>query len=85
MSDEANTAPESLAGDASIQPNGFPDPTPNEAMFFYAIIRNSKTKPDIDWEGVARDTGLKNASVASVRDRGFLAFNPAMPRANLNI
>ena len=44
----------------------FPDPTPQEALFFYNMIKNMQNQPDIDWVGVAADSGFKNAAVAKV-------------------
>ncbi|KAJ9149873.1 hypothetical protein NKR23_g3924 [Pleurostoma richardsiae] len=46
-----------------------PQPTPAEAHFFFNILKNLKNKPEIDWDGVAADSGLKNGSTASVRFR----------------
>ncbi|CAK7197732.1 hypothetical protein SEUCBS139899_000380 [Sporothrix eucalyptigena] len=45
----------------------FPDPNPQEAMFFYNMIKNMNNQPDIDWDGVATDSGFKNAAVAKKR------------------
>lgn len=42
-------------------------PTTAEAMFFFAIVKHTKNKADINWEGVASEQGLKNAEVAKVR------------------
>ncbi|KAK4175959.1 hypothetical protein QBC36DRAFT_311563 [Triangularia setosa] len=44
-----------------------PQPTSAEAFLFYSIVKNLRTRPDIDWEGVARDNGFKNAETAKVR------------------
>lgn len=43
------------------------EPTSAEAMFFFSIVRNSKSKlADVDWDAVAADQGFKNAGVAKV-------------------
>lgn len=47
--------------------SGFPDPSPQEAMFFFNMIKNMNNQPDIDWNGVATDSGFKNAAVAKVQ------------------
>ncbi len=44
----------------------FPEPKPQEAMFFFNIIKNMANQPDIDWDAVAADSGFKNAAVAKV-------------------
>ncbi len=44
--------------------DGPPAPTSQEAMLFFNMIKNLKTKPDIDWTGVAKDSGFKNAETA---------------------
>ncbi|KAK4662689.1 hypothetical protein QC763_605795 [Podospora pseudopauciseta] len=44
-----------------------PQPTSAEAFLFYSIVKNLRTRPDINWEGVARDNGFKNAETAKVR------------------
>ncbi|KAG9258067.1 uncharacterized protein F5Z01DRAFT_670719 [Emericellopsis atlantica] len=43
------------------------EPTPLEAMFFFAIVKHTKNKADIDWAGVAAEQGFKSAEVAKVR------------------
>lgn len=48
-------------------------PTPHEAMFFFAIVKHTKNKADIDWEGVAQEQGFKSAEVAKVRLLRFLS------------
>ncbi|KAI9903291.1 hypothetical protein N3K66_002643 [Trichothecium roseum] len=48
-------------------PEGKKQPTASEAMFFYAIVKHTKNRADIDWDGVAREQGFKNAEVAKVR------------------
>lgn len=53
------------AGAAGTTPNG-KTPTTADAMFFYNIVKNMKSKADIDWAGVAVDNGFKNAEVAKV-------------------
>ncbi|OAA64399.1 hypothetical protein SPI_03046 [Niveomyces insectorum RCEF 264] len=45
----------------------FPEPNPQEARLFYSMIRNLTNHPDIDWDGVATDSGFKNAAVAKKR------------------
>ena len=42
------------------------EPTAGEAMFFFAIVKHTKNKADIDWNGVAEEAGFKNAEVAKV-------------------
>ncbi|KAM7183457.1 hypothetical protein V8F33_013567 [Rhypophila sp. PSN 637] len=44
-----------------------PQPTPAEAYLFFTLIKNMKSKPDIDWDQVAIDNGFKNAETAKVR------------------
>lgn len=41
-------------------------PTAQEALLFYTVIKNMKGKPDIDWAGVAADSGFKNPETAKV-------------------
>ncbi|KAG5926038.1 hypothetical protein E4U42_003701 [Claviceps africana] len=43
------------------------EPTAQEAMFFFAIIKYTRNKPDVNWKAVAEEQGLKNAEVAKVR------------------
>ncbi|PTB67506.1 hypothetical protein BBK36DRAFT_1095840, partial [Trichoderma citrinoviride] len=43
------------------------EPTASEAMFFFAIVKHTKNKADIDWKAVAEEQGFKNAEVAKVR------------------
>ncbi|KAL3960130.1 origin recognition complex subunit 6 (ORC6) domain-containing protein [Purpureocillium lilacinum] len=43
------------------------EPTAAEAMFFFAIVKHTKNKADIDWSAVADEQGFKNAEVAKVR------------------
>ncbi|KAL7937478.1 hypothetical protein V8C35DRAFT_276972 [Trichoderma chlorosporum] len=43
------------------------EPTASEAMFFFAIVKHTRNKADIDWDGVAQEQGFKNAEVAKVR------------------
>ncbi|KAK0634767.1 hypothetical protein B0T17DRAFT_594556 [Bombardia bombarda] len=47
--------------------DGRPQPTAQEAILFFSIIRNMKTKPEIDWKAVAQEAKLKNAETAKVR------------------
>lgn len=42
------------------------EPTAAEAMFFYAIVKHTRNKADIDWNAVAEEQGFKNADVAKV-------------------
>ncbi|GAO14258.1 uncharacterized protein UV8b_08124 [Ustilaginoidea virens] len=43
------------------------EPTASEAMFFFAIVKHTRNKADIDWNSVAMEQGFKNAEVAKVR------------------
>ncbi|PNY28834.1 Uncharacterized protein TCAP_01247 [Tolypocladium capitatum] len=43
------------------------EPTASEAMFFFAIVKHTRNKADIDWDLVAAEQGFKNAEVAKVR------------------
>ncbi|KEY70426.1 hypothetical protein S7711_06593 [Stachybotrys chartarum IBT 7711] len=43
------------------------EPTASEAMFFFAIVKHTRNKQDIDWHAVATEQGFKNAEVAKVR------------------
>lgn len=43
------------------------EPTASEAMFFFAIVKHTRNKADIDWDAVAQDQNFKNADVAKVR------------------
>ncbi|KAJ6441952.1 glutathione reductase [Purpureocillium lavendulum] len=43
------------------------EPSASEAMFFFAIVKHTKNKADIDWAAVAVEQGFKNAEVAKVR------------------
>ncbi|OWT43478.1 hypothetical protein VFPPC_17373 [Pochonia chlamydosporia 170] len=43
------------------------EPTASEAMFFFAIVKHTRNKADIDWTAVAAEQGFKNANVAKVR------------------
>ncbi|KIH94975.1 hypothetical protein SPBR_03832 [Sporothrix brasiliensis 5110] len=61
-----DTAGQDIATDTASAP-GFPDPSPQEAMFFFNMIKNMNNQPDIDWDGVATDSGFKNAAVAKKR------------------
>lgn len=45
-----------------------PQPTPAEAYLFFTLIKNMRSKPDIDWDQVAIDNGFKNAETAKVRN-----------------
>lgn len=42
------------------------EPTASEAMFFFAIVKHTRNKADIDWSAVAAEQGFKNAEVAKV-------------------
>lgn len=65
----AKTARTAAAGDAGKQP------TPQEAHLFFAIIKNMKGKPEVDWAAVAADSGFKNAETAKVSSR-FVCYLP---------
>ncbi|KAK3683714.1 hypothetical protein B0T22DRAFT_483536 [Podospora appendiculata] len=52
---------------AKAAPSGPPAPTPQEALFFFNIIKNMRNRPDIDWNAVATDSNLKNSDTAKVR------------------
>ena len=52
--------------DQTRTPENKKQPTASEAMFFYAIVKHTKNRADIDWEGVAQEQGFKNAEVAKV-------------------
>ncbi|KAI9158484.1 hypothetical protein HJFPF1_06479 [Paramyrothecium foliicola] len=43
------------------------EPTASEAMFFFAIVKHTRNKADVDWTAVADEQGFKNAEVAKVR------------------
>lgn len=42
------------------------EPTAAEAMLFFSIVKHTRNKADVDWEGVAQEAGFKNAEVAKV-------------------
>ncbi|KAH6695816.1 hypothetical protein F5X68DRAFT_187215 [Plectosphaerella plurivora] len=42
-------------------------PSQGDLMLFYSILRNCKSKPDVDWAAVAADRGFKSADVAKTR------------------
>lgn len=63
---EADSAPASPVDEGSPSEKTFPEPTAQEAYFFFNVIKNLKTKPDVDWDSVAEASGLKNGSTASV-------------------
>ena len=44
----------------------YPQPTPQESYLFYTLLKHMKDKPEIDWEGVARDNNFKNSDTAKV-------------------
>jgi hypothetical protein len=44
------------------------EPTASEAMFFFAIVKHTRNKADVDWNSVAQEQGFKNAEVAKVVD-----------------
>ncbi|KAL7821434.1 hypothetical protein V8C44DRAFT_354070 [Trichoderma aethiopicum] len=52
---------------ADQTPKQRPQPTASEAMFFFAIVKHTKNRADIDWNAVAVEQGFKNAEVAKVR------------------
>ncbi|PFH60025.1 hypothetical protein XA68_11546 [Ophiocordyceps unilateralis] len=43
------------------------EPSASEAMFFFAIVKHTRNKADIDWDAVAKEQGFKSAEVAKVR------------------
>ncbi|EQL02146.1 hypothetical protein OCS_02142 [Ophiocordyceps sinensis CO18] len=43
------------------------EPSATEAMFFFAIVKHTRNKADIDWSAVAAEQGFKSAEVARVR------------------
>ncbi|EFY84378.1 hypothetical protein MAC_09578 [Metarhizium acridum CQMa 102] len=47
------------------------EPTASEAMFFFAIVKHTRNKADIDWSAVAAEQGFKNADVAKVYSPSF--------------
>lgn len=53
------------------------DPTAAEAMFFYAIVKHTKNKADIDWSAVAAEQGFKNAEVAKVLPSSETSLSPS--------
>lgn len=57
--------------------SAFPEPNPQEAKLFFNMIKNMNNLSDIDWDGVATDSGLKNASVAKASSH-FPFFAEAM-------
>jgi len=50
----------------------YPEPSAQEAMFFFNIIKNMNNTPDINWDEVAQDSGFKNATVARVSHGVFV-------------
>lgn len=56
--------------------DGVPVPTQAEYHLFYTLVKNMKTKPEIDWEGVSNDNNFKNAETAKVREP------PPLPSSN---
>lgn len=42
------------------------EPTASEAMFFFAIVKHTRNKADIDWDAVAAEQKFKSADVARV-------------------
>ncbi|RDA93847.1 hypothetical protein CP533_6371 [Ophiocordyceps camponoti-saundersi (nom. inval.)] len=55
---------------AATETNGTPgkkEPSANEAMFFFAMVKHTRNKADVDWDLVAKDLGLKSGEVAKVR------------------
>lgn len=64
--------PPKAAAKAAAAAGGTPRPTVQEAHLLYAVIQNAKGQNEIDWDGVAADTGFKNAGTAKV---GRLYFN----------
>ncbi|KAM4059909.1 hypothetical protein HRG_002472 [Hirsutella rhossiliensis] len=43
------------------------EPNASEAMFFFAIVKHTRNKADIDWDAVAVEQNFKSAEVAKVR------------------
>lgn len=41
--------------------------TEQEGRFFFAMVKNMVGKPDINWDGVAKDAGYNNGKSAAVR------------------
>jgi len=58
------------------------EPTPSEAMFFFAIVKHTRNKADIDWDAVATEQGFKNADVAKVSLLPSTTRTVRVPRAN---
>lgn len=54
------------------------EPTASEAMFFFAIVKHTRNKADIDWEAVAQEQNFKNAEVAKVRFQRFKKYIPIL-------
>jgi len=71
MPPRAKAIPDSPGEDA----DGKPLPTPAESHMFYTLVKNMKTKPEIDWDAVAIDNNFKNADTAKVRE---LPSTPSM-------
>ena len=42
-------------------------PTPRDALFMFTVIMNNENALNVNWDSVAEEMGLKNASVAKVR------------------
>ncbi|KAH6622966.1 hypothetical protein F5144DRAFT_497678 [Chaetomium tenue] len=59
--------PPRAAAKASAAAGEVPQPTAQETHLFYSVIQNTKGRPEIDWDGVAAASGLKNAETAKVR------------------
>jgi hypothetical protein len=49
--------------------NGAPSLTQNEYSFIGAMLSHMNSKPDVDWDGVAQDCGLKDAKCTKERYR----------------
>ncbi|KAK8086422.1 hypothetical protein PG994_001396 [Apiospora phragmitis] len=46
-----------------------PKATVQETRFFYFIVKNMNTQPQVDWDAVARDAGYNNGKTAMARFR----------------
>lgn len=67
--------PKAAKAAAAEGPDGRKQPTAQEAFLFYAVIKNMKGKPEVDWGAVAEDAGFKNADTAKVSSVFILPFH----------
>ncbi|KAK8039594.1 hypothetical protein PG993_008005 [Apiospora rasikravindrae] len=44
-----------------------PKATDQEARFFFVILKNMKTQPQVDWDAVAKEAGYNSGSTAVTR------------------